>query len=314
MTLSIICVNWNSLRYLRECLASVYTHTSGISFEIIVVDNASPEGGVDSLLQQFPDISIVKSSENLGFSRANNLGFLHSAGKHLLFLNPDTELANPAINIMLDQMREHVNPGIVGCTLLNSDLSIQTESIQKFPTIVNQVLDLEYFRLKWPHCRLWEIAPLFKDNAAPVKVEVIPGACMLIKREVFQQVGFFSEDYFMYAEDIDLNYKTRRAGFSSYYVGQAKIIHHGGKSTTQQRVSHWATVMKFRAMMTFYRKTRGQLYAALYRISMGCAAVGRLAILGLMFPFGGIVWRRAQIQGASAKWGTVLKCALGLAG
>jgi hypothetical protein len=314
MDLSIICVNWNSLRYLRECLASVYTHTRGISFEIIVVDNASPEGGVDSLLQQFPNISIIKSSENLGFSRANNLGFRYASGKYLLFLNPDTQLANPAINIMLAALESLVDVGIVGCTLLNSDLSIQTESIQRFPTILNQVFDLEYFRLKWPHCRLWEIAPLFEDNVAPVKVEVIPGACMLTKRGVFEQVGFFSEDYFMYAEDIDLNHKMKRAGFTSYYVGQAKIIHHGGKSSTQQRVSQWATVMKFRAMVKFYQKTRGQLYAALYRAAIGCAALGRLVVLGLMIPFGGTVWRRAQIQGASAKWGTVLKCTLGLAG
>jgi len=123
----------------------------------------------------------------------------------------------------------------------------------------------------------------------------------------------FSEDYFMYAEDIDLNYKAVRAGFANYYVGEAKIIHHGGTSSSQQRVSQWATVMKFRAMMKYYQKTRGQLYAALYRAAMGCSALGRLALLALMYPFGGIVWNRAQIKGASAKWSTVLRCTLGLA-
>ncbi len=314
MDLSIICVNWNSLTYLRECLVSIYKHTRGVSFEIIVVDNASSEGGVEELQQQFPSISVITSPDNIGFSRANNLGFCHSGGHYLLFLNPDTQLVNSAINIMLDQIQNLPHPGIVGCTLLNRDLSVQTASIQKFPTIVNQVLDLEYFRVKWPHCRLWEIAPLFSTAAAPVEVEVIPGACMLIKREVFEQVGCFSEDYFMYAEDIDLNYKARRAGFTNYYVGEAKIVHHGGTSSSQQKVNQWATMMKFRAMMTFYRKTRGKLYAGMYRSTIGFAAIGRLTLLALMFPFGGVLWNKAQIQATSAKWSTVLKCALGLVG
>src|ERR1700751_821083 len=92
MDLSIICVNWNSLEYLRECLASVYQNTQGISFEIIVVDNASPEGGVETLLEKFPEIVIVQSAENVGFACANNLGFQRALGKYVLLLNPDTRM------------------------------------------------------------------------------------------------------------------------------------------------------------------------------------------------------------------------------
>jgi GT2 family glycosyltransferase len=212
MELSIICVNWNSLEYLRECIASVYQHTHGVSFEIIVVDNASPQGGVDALKQQFPEITIIKSEKNLGFAGANNVGFRRSSGDYVLFLNPDTKLAEPAINAMLQHIKMLPDAGIVGCKLLNTDLSVQLTSIQKFPTILNQVLDAEYLQLRWPHCFLWEIAPLFSNEVKLLKVEVITGACMLLRREVFERVGMFSEDYFMYAEDIDLNYKVRRAG------------------------------------------------------------------------------------------------------
>ena len=136
MEVSIVCVNWNSLSYLRESLASIHQHTSGISFEIIVVDNASPDGGGDALKAEFPEITLIKSTRNLGFAGACNLGFRHSSGSYVLLLNPDTKLVSPAINILLEQMESLPDAGIVGCKLLNTDLSVQTASVQKFPTLL----------------------------------------------------------------------------------------------------------------------------------------------------------------------------------
>jgi N-acetylglucosaminyl-diphospho-decaprenol L-rhamnosyltransferase len=301
------------VRYLRECIASIYEYTRGVDFEVIVVDNASPERDVETLKAQFPDINVIISDENMGFARANNLAFRHSSGKYLLFLNPDTQLVTPAITLMLEQARSLSNAGIVGCKLLNSDLSIQTESIQTFPTLLNQLLDIEYIRLRWPACPLWQIAPLFKDIDGPARVEVISGACQLLKREVFEAAGQYSEDYFMYAEDIDLNYKVARLGLGNYYVGNAITIHHGGRSSTQQTVSQWATRMKFRAMMIFFRKTRGRMYAILYRAGMAFAAASRVSVLMLAFPLVDID-RKNRVRVATAKWRTVLKCAVGLDG
>ena len=312
MELSIICVNWNSVDYLRDCLGSIYENTHDVQFEVIVVDNASPSGDVESLRREFCEVTIVKSAKNLGFSKANNVGFHHSKGNYLLFLNPDTRIIGSAIGRMLACLRSLPNAGIVGCKLLNSDLSVQTESIQRFPRILNQLLDIEYLRLRWPHCRLWEIAPLFTDCDEPIRVEVIPGACMMLKRDVFVKVGLFSEDYFMYAEDIDLNFKVSRESLSSYYVGRAQIVHHGGASSRRQDVSQWATIMKFRSMITYYKKTRGDVYAALYRGTMAAAAGGRLILLGLMLPVAQLVRRRKRIVWAANKWSTVLKCAVGL--
>src|SRR5689334_22583026 len=146
MDLSIIFVNWKSEDYLGECVASVYANTSGLSFEIIVVDNASQEGRLEALRETFPAMTIFRSDKNLGFAGANNVGFRQSVGKRVLFLNPDTKLVGPAINIMLQALDSLPNPGIVGCKLLNSDLSTSTTSIQKFPTILNQILNIEYLR------------------------------------------------------------------------------------------------------------------------------------------------------------------------
>lgn len=312
MKLSIICVNWNSVDYLRECIASIYEHTRDLSFEIIVVDSASPQGGVDALKVSFPDITIIKCETNVGFAAANNVGFRKSSGEYILFLNPDTKLVGPAINGMLERVKDLENPGIVGCRLLNADNSVQLTSIQKFPTILNQFLDLEYFQVRWPACSLWDIAPLFASDVKVAEVEVISGACMLVPRGAFEKIGLFTEDYFMYAEDIDLNYKARRAGFRNYYIGDATIVHYGGKSSSRQEVSYWATLMKYRAMKKLFENTKGGLYAFLYRTSMGVSAVGRLMILAAAYPLGNLLGKKSAVRAAMRKWKVILQWALGL--
>ena len=136
---------------------------------------------------------------------------------------------------------------------------------------------------------------------------------MFLKREVFEQVGMFSEDYFMYAEDIDLNYKVSRAGYTNYYVSSAAIVHHGGKSSSRQGVSYWATLMKYRAMRRLFRKTRGPLYGSLYRATIGFSAVARLILLALAFPFGNVISNRQALRLAAKKWTIILRWAVGAA-
>jgi GT2 family glycosyltransferase len=311
MELSIIYVNWNSLDYLRESIESVYHFTHSVSFEIVVVDNASPEGDIDSFKHEFPDLKIFKSNKNLGFAGANNLGVRHSDGEYILFLNPDTRLISPSIDVLVSRLKTLPDAGIMGCKLLNTDLSVQLSSIQTYPTILNQAMDAEYLRLRWPECRLWKIAPLFDASVGLIKVDVIPGACMLLRRGVFEQVGRFSEDYFMYAEDLDLNFRVRRAEFTNYYVGETAIIHHGGRSSARQSVSQWATIMKYRAMLQLFRKTRGRAYAFSYRLAMGLVAIGRLGLLALLSPFRKSGSDRESLRFSFAKWRAVLRWAVG---
>ena len=311
MQLSIIYVNWNSLDYLRESIASVYQFTRHTEFEIIVVDNASPEGGIDEISQAFPQVTVIPSTRNLGFAGANNLGFAHSSGEYILLLNPDTQLFESSIDIMMDRAQKLSNAGIIGCKLLNTDRSVQLTSIQTFPNLINQVLDAEVLLTRWPKSRLWGIAPLFDDGVDTVPVQVITGACMLIRREVFEKAGRYSEDYFMYAEDLDLNYNVAKLGLTNYYVGATSLIHHGGRSSSRQRSSHWATVMKYKAMVLYFRKTHGRFYEWLYRTAIAASAFFRIALLLLLRPFANTLWDKNSMSFSSDKWKAVLKWALG---
>jgi hypothetical protein len=313
MELSIIIVNWNSLGYLRACLASIYRQVQGVSFEVIVVDNASPDD-IDGLKQEFPDVVTIKSLVNLGFAGANNLGFKRSTGRCVLFLNPDTEIVGNAVTSMLAQANTLPDAGVVGCKLLNTDGSVQTSSIQKFPTIPNQMIDFEYLRLRWPHCSLWDIGPLFSKSDKPVSVEIISGACMLLKREVFERAGMFTEDYFMYAEDWDLCYKVAKLGFTNYYLGNLEVIHHGGQSSNQVNVSHWSVIMRFKAVQKFCAKRQGPVYAWLFRAGMGTIALGRLVVLSFSKLLRSDDSRKQAVKYASSKWFAVLKWSCGLDG
>ncbi len=312
MDLSIILVNWNSTDYLRECVASIYEFTSGVSFEVIVVDNASRVQDCDRLVEQFSELKVIKSSRNLGFARANNLGFRQSSGDHVLFLNPDTRLLGQTINIVLERLKSLPDAGVIGCKLLNSDLSVQTSCIQSFPTVLNQLMDVAYLRSRWPNSRLWGISPLLSDCPSASEVEAVSGACMMLRREVFAEVGMFSEEYFMYAEDLDLCYKVVRAGYVNYYISQARMIHHGGKSSRQQKIDQWATIMKVRAVQHFCVKTRGRGYGAVYRAAMACSAMGRLLLIGLASCIVSARWNSEDLSMAAAKWKAILRWALGL--
>ena len=311
MDLSVIIVNWNSEAYLVGCLSSIQENTHDISYEIIVVDNASPAGGIDEVCAANPAVKLIKSSDNVGFAKANNLGFQHAIGKYVLLLNPDTKLIGPAVNELLESARSISDLGIIGGKLVDPDLSVQTTSIQKFPTILNQITDIELLRRRWPRCRLWQIDPLFDVSQRVTSVEVISGACMLLPRDVYARVGGFTEDYFMYAEDIDLNRKVAHIGLARYYEPAAIIIHYGGTSSKQQKVSQWATIMKYRAMWQYYIHNYSYVYAWTYRVAMLTSATVRLFLLAVAFPFTAMQHKGVKVRGIAAKWSAVLRWAIG---
>ncbi|MDB6022723.1 MAG: glycosyltransferase family 2 protein [Pedosphaera sp.] len=307
--LSIIIVNWNSKDYVRKCVQSIHANTSGTDFEIVVVDGASYDGCGEMLAHEFPGVRFIQCEKNVGFARANNLAFEQSRGNCLLFLNPDTEVVDTAINVLRRALLEIEGAGIVGAKLLNTDGSVQTSCVQTFPTILNQVLDTEILRRAFP--RHSGIAPLFALGNQPAPVQVLSGACLMMRRAVFVQVARFSEDYFMYAEDLDLCYKVNRAGLKNFYVPAASIIHHGGGSSKPGQ-STFSDVMMRESVFRFLTKVRGRWYSAVFRFSLALSALGRLALLLLLFPVKMICGEAATVSGSMRKWLAILKWALGL--
>lgn len=286
MDISIIIINWKSAHFVQRCLETIYRDMDTLESEIIVIDNASNDDCGTMLLHQYPHVRFIQSNDNLGFAEANNLAYMHSRGKTLLFLNPDTEIVGQAISTMHRLLWETANAGAIGCTLLNTDGSLQTSCIQAFPTILNQVLDTEAIRRRFPLLPLWGGRPLFERREIPVPVEVVSGACLMVKRQLFESVGHFSTEYFMYVEDVDLCYKIRTAGFIVYYTASASVVHHGGGSSKQRECNHFAAVVMREALFRFMMKYHGKLYGYLYRLAMSGVAFSRIilivSIMGLL--------------------------------
>lgn len=312
MDLSIIIVNWNSVNYLRECLKSILRETKGIDFEIIVVDNASYDGSDRVISSEFPGIKFVQSTENEGFAKANNLGFRSSSGMNLLFLNPDTQIIGSAIKDMFEFLDSSPDAGAVGCKLLYTDLSLQLHSVQSYPTVINQALDIDYLKNNWPHWKLWGLKALIQENNQPQKVEVVPGACLMVKRDVFEEVGLFSEDYFMYAEDVDLCYKVNQTKRKVFFVKGAAVVHHGGASSKKKETSFFSVVLTREAVFRFLKKFRGNGTAMTYRIVMSFSALGRMGVLILAMPWAKKVGQGDALRGTFNKWRKILRWSIGL--
>jgi GT2 family glycosyltransferase len=280
--------------------------------EIVVIDNASFDGSGEMLRECYPTVRFIQGERNLGFAKANNLAFRETSGRYILFLNPDTEFESGALQRLLRRLKMLPNAGAVGAKLLNTDRTVQTSCIRKFPTILNQMLDAEPLQRRFPKSRLWGTGPLFDPTFQPVEVEAISGACLMIPRGIFEDVGMFSDEYFMYSEDIDLCYKVRQAGWKTYYVPEAVIIHHGGGSSSKTYVNTYSSVMMQESRIRFFRKTRSRGYCWLYRLCQCMASCVRINILLFLWPVLKLCGCHSKINRSLRKWTAVLRWAIGL--
>jgi GT2 family glycosyltransferase len=309
--LSIIIVNWHSAHYTYKCIQSLLTEVHGVHYEIIVIDGASYDGCGEMLQKHFPKVHFIQSLHNEGFARANNRAYAFARGAYILFLNPDTEIIGSAIHTLLAHLKTLPQAGAVGCKLLNADRTIQTSCIQSMPTILNQMLDAEYLRARFPRSRLWGMSALSMDQEQPEKVEGISGACIMVERSVFEEVGLFSTDYFMYAEDMDLCYKIRQAGYKNYYIPDATVMHFGGEST-KHAPSHFSSWLMRESIWRFLKKTRGDLYAMSYRFSMFVSALLRLVVITSVLAIQKVFQVESSMLHAFRKWLVILQWSVGL--
>jgi GT2 family glycosyltransferase len=234
---SIIIVNYNTKDLLRTCLRSVYEQTHGLDFEIIVVDNASRDGSVEMLKEEFPLAKTLSNTANVGFARANNVGIRIARGDAILLLNPDTEILHGAIPETVRVLGDHPAAGIVGCRLLSPTRSVQ-QSAGSFPTLWNifsEAMLLDSIIPKWSGRRSGSF-----DYSSETRVDYVSGAFFLIARGVLDSVGLLDEKFFMYSEEVDYCFRAKKAGYEVWFTPRGEVIHHWhGVSALSARSRHW---------------------------------------------------------------------------
>lgn len=257
MLLTAIIVNYNVKYLVYQCVRSLLRAAWVHQVEIIIVDNASTDGSDVFLREAFPadeypQVRCILSSENLGFGRANNLALQQAKGKYVLFINPDTIVAEHTLHECYDFAEAHSDLGALGVYMMNDDGRYAPESKRGVPTPLRclyKLLGLVTLCPTSPRLSQYYLGHLSKDKAACI--EIVSGAYMWLRREVVLKVGGFDEAFFMYGEDIDLSYSMLKNGHNNYYLPTA-IVHYKGESTVK---TSWSYVRRFyEAMLIFYNK------------------------------------------------------------
>lgn len=237
MQVSVIIVNYNTFALTCACIRSVITHTSGLEYEIIVVDNASSECAPSLFKAQFPNIRLVSSNENLGFAKGNNLGIRHATGKHILLLNSDTELQNNVIVSCSRYLDEHPNVGVVTTTLVYPNGHIQS-TCQRFPNVLYNVLELLRFQKFFPKWGGRLLLGPFFDYKETVSIDWTWGAFFMFPQSVLEKLPKqkLFDDFFMYGEDMWWCWEIKKMGYATVYHPVGKVVHHmGGSSGPKSR-------------------------------------------------------------------------------
>lgn len=289
MQLSIIIVNYNVRHFLEQCLASVRLATQGLQAEVLVADNASTDGSLAYLQPRFPEVQWLPLPHNVGFARANNLALQQARGRYILFLNPDTIVAEDTLQQTLAFMEAHAQAGALGIRMIDGSGRFLPESKRGFPTptaALYKQLGLYRWFPRSARFNHYYMGHLPEHRTQPV--EVLAGAFMLVRKAVLDEVGSFDERFFMYGEDIDLSYRITQAGYINYYFADSTIIHFKGESSGQHSLRYVRVF--YQAMQLFVQKHfqgsgaflyRGLLYAAI--AARAClSAAGRL--LGQSVP------------------------------
>lgn len=274
MDIDAIVVNWNTRELLRKSLLSLRASQHPVR-RIIVVDNASTDGSAEMVSDEFPGVGLLRMSRNVGFARANNAAFRHSDAGAVLLLNSDAELSPGALGALIAELGADRRLGAVGPVLVGGDGSVQYEGGRRDPTILGEFGNVSHLNRLLPHSALGRYLMNGWDHRSTRDVEILSGACMLIRRSALGE-RLFCEDFFMYGEDIELCQRLRAAGWRLRYVSTAEVAHRGGATSKTARTS--MRVAGVVSMAQLLRRTRGPLYAAAYA-----------AIVPIAWPLGAVV-------------------------
>ncbi|MDH5035773.1 MULTISPECIES: glycosyltransferase family 2 protein [Chryseobacterium] len=233
MKLSVIIVNYNVTQLLRSCLQSLQKYIQEIDYEVIVIDNASTDNSWGDLIPEFPNVYFISSTTNGGFAKANNKAVQMAKGEYILLLNPDTELEGFYMKELLEFAKAQPSFGCLGVRMHDAEGHFLPESKRSVPDMFNSFEKL-FTNFKKNNSKSYYRNDI-EENAI-AEVDVITGAFLLAKKEVYEKIGGLDEAYFMYGEDIDLCYTFLRNGYQNFYYGKVSILHHKGESTIKDEV------------------------------------------------------------------------------
>lgn len=273
LDLAIVIVNYNVCDLLRDCLRSVYAST-GVTFDVCVVDNASPDGSADMVAREFPQAKLIRNADNLGYAAANNLGLKlfgfgdQEAGtadreggqsdiaRYALLLNPDTVVPPDAFARMIDLMDRNPSFGVSGPKLVRLDGSLDLACRRSFPSVEVSFWRLTNLSKIFPKSRRFgRYNMTYLDPDQPAEIDAVVGAFMLVRREAIQQAGLLDEIFWMYGEDLDWAYRIKQRGWKVYYYPRVVVQHVKRASSGQSNDGAAKAKYEFdRAMWLFYRK------------------------------------------------------------
>ena len=288
MDVSVIIVNYNTLEMTQTCINSVFDKTSGLEFEIILVDNGSTDGSKEHF-EQDKRITYVYSEENLGFGRANNLGYAQAKGEYLFFLNSDTYLLNNAIYLLWKGLKEHDektrNVACAGTMLLDTNENI-IHSYAKFPSKWRNFLIISLYVVLWKLHILKSLPSTsnygyeIEKESAVFDVDYITGADLMVKKDVADRYGLFDSDFFMYCEETEMEHRYMKKGLRRIIVQGPKIVHLEGKSNAKHSPKRVTMVMC--SSFLYQKKTSKKFVYYCYRATYKFVYI---LIYLLCFPF-----------------------------
>ncbi|MCA9980557.1 MAG: glycosyltransferase family 2 protein [Anaerolineales bacterium] len=263
--LSIIIVSWNVCDLLRDCLRSIYDTADNLALtlEIIVIDSASSDNTVAMVQTEFPAVRLQACAENVGFPKGNNIGLEMANGRYLFLLNPDTVVQPGALQTLVAYLEQNTAVGMVAPQLLNDDGTVQS-SRRRFPTLATGFWESTWLQPYAPAHILRDYYMTDLPDNTTAEADWVQGAAMLIRREVYEEVGGMDEAYFMYSEELDWCRRIRQAGWPIVYLPPAQVTHYQGKSSEQASTQRHINFN--RAKLRYFRKYHGRVSAFALRL------------------------------------------------
>ena len=277
MDLTIIIVNWNTRELLDKCLASVYASQTNLKFDVWVIDNQSFDNSIEMIREKYPNTILIKNENNVGFAQANNQAINKSSSEFVMLLNPDTIVDKDVLDGLIGYLEGHPDVGAAGPMLLNPDGTLQ-ESAYPEPTLWREFWRLFHLDL-FKHLGTY---PMAEWNHSDLRdVDVLMGACFLVRRKVLDQVGLLDENFFMYSEEVDFCKRIRDFGWRIVWFPTVKVIHFGGQSTSQ--VQQEMFLQLYQGKIQYFRKHNSLAVVWAYKFVLFMAAIIRLFLTPFAF-------------------------------